>query len=392
MMSRNLKIASLNVNGLGNPVKRSRVLAKIRKDETQVVFLQETHMSKQEHEKLKKFGYSNSYFSTCKNNRRRRVVTMISNSLHFDLIKEKRDDDGRYVIVKGRMDNVLVTLVNVYTPPESDRTFFKKLFDLIVSESEGVLICSGDWNTILNYHLDTTSKNKHRSPKSKDLNILIKGAGLFDVWRSKHSRDREFTHYSATHKVHSRLDFFLMNTTNRHRVRECTIGTADVSDHSIVYLKVCLNNKPRNTLWRLNTRILNNKLTVEEIKKEIGEYINDNNNSQVDPTIVWDTVKAVMRGKLISRTAHLKKVRTLKYDQLEKELEKLEKQQPKNDNKDLIGTQIKEVRKQIETIINDEIEKKLRFAKQTFYESGPRATRILARRLRTQQIKCFSIQ
>ncbi len=93
---------------------------------------------------------------------------------------------------------------------------------------------------------------------------------------------------------------------------------------------------------------------MEEIKKEIGECINDNNNSQVDPTIVWDTVKAVMRGKLISRTTHLKKVKTLKYDQLEKELEKLEKQQPKNDNKDLIGIQIKEARKQIENLINDD--------------------------------------
>lgn len=49
-----MKIASLNVNGLNNLVKRSRVLVKMRKDETQVVFLQETHMTKQEHEKILK--------------------------------------------------------------------------------------------------------------------------------------------------------------------------------------------------------------------------------------------------------------------------------------------------------------------------------------------------
>lgn len=229
------------------------------------------------------------------------------------------------------MDNVLVTFVNVYAPPESDRSFFKRLFDLIVSESEGILVCSGDWNTILNHQLDTTSTSRHGSPKSKDLNILIREAGLFDVWRSAHTRDREFTHYSATHKVHSRLDFFLMNIIDRHRVHECAIGTADISDHNIIYLNIHLNSKPRNTLWRLNIGILNNKSTVEEIKKEIGECINDNRDDQVDPTIVWDTVKAVMRGKLISRTAHLRKTRRSKYDQLEKELEKLEKQLPKND-------------------------------------------------------------
>lgn len=43
-MSHNLKIASLNVNSLSNPVKRSRVLPKMTKDKSNVVFLQETHV------------------------------------------------------------------------------------------------------------------------------------------------------------------------------------------------------------------------------------------------------------------------------------------------------------------------------------------------------------
>lgn len=37
---------SLNVNGLGNPIKRSKVIAKLRKAKPSVVFLQETHLSK----------------------------------------------------------------------------------------------------------------------------------------------------------------------------------------------------------------------------------------------------------------------------------------------------------------------------------------------------------
>ena len=62
-------------------------------------------------------------------------------------------------------------------------------------------------------------------------------------------------------------------------------------------------------------------------------------------------------------------------DSVEKELRKLEKQQHRDKNKDSTS-QNKEVKKQIEGIVIDKLEKKLRFTKQTFYESGPRATRL----------------
>uniref|UniRef100_A0A665V6H6 Uncharacterized protein n=1 Tax=Echeneis naucrates TaxID=173247 RepID=A0A665V6H6_ECHNA len=49
----------------------------------------------------------------------------------------------------------------------------------------------------------------------------------------------------------------------------------------------------------LNTGILNNKGVVDEIKMAIGQYITYNKNGQVDPTILWDMVKAIMRGRCI---------------------------------------------------------------------------------------------
>lgn len=338
-----LRIASLNVNGMRNPVKRSRVMSKMKKDRTQIIFLQETHMTKEEHKKLKKFGYFNVFSSSCKNSRKRGVAILISSSLSFDLKKEERDKEGRYVLIKCQIENRLITLVNIYAPPESDGSFFKEIFDKIASESEGILICAGDWNTVLNYSVDTTSK-RQKSSKSKDLNILIKETGTFDVWRDLHRSEKEYTHYSAAHKVHSRIDYFLMNKSDRYRVNECSIGTADVSDHNIIYLHISLENKPKKTLWRLNISVLNNESAVKEIKKEITECISDNQNDQVNPNILWDTVKAIMRGKLISRTAYLKKKKKAEYDKLIVTLRNLEKQQPKNGEGRIIY-QIKEVKK-----------------------------------------------
>lgn len=53
----------------------------------------------------------------------------------------------------------MITLVNVYAPPESDKHFFKALF-FISSEAEGIMMCAGDFNVILDHKIDTTSKKK----------------------------------------------------------------------------------------------------------------------------------------------------------------------------------------------------------------------------------------
>lgn len=108
----------------------SKVIAKLRKAKPSVVFLQETHLSKKEHEKFKKLGYVNSFHSSCKNSRRRGVITLLPNSVNFELIKEETDGEGRYVMVKGRIDGVLVSLINIYAPLESDRTFLKFIFEV----------------------------------------------------------------------------------------------------------------------------------------------------------------------------------------------------------------------------------------------------------------------
>ena len=234
--------------------------------------------------------------------------------------------------------------------------------------------------------MDTTSSRRHKHNLSKSLNKLIKESSLFDVWRDLHPLERDFTHYSATHKVHSRIDYFLMNTTDRHRVKECTIGTADVSDHNAIYLTINLDNINKKTLWRLNLGILNNTTNVEDIKREIKECININRDNEVVPTIVWDTVKAVIRGRLISRTSYINKMKRLKYDKLQQQLRKLEKQQ-QIDHSDKLAEQIKIVKKDINNMASEEMEKKLRYTKQIFYESGPKATKILAKRLRTQKMK-----
>ena len=52
---------------------------------------------------------------------------------------------------------------------------------------------------------------------------------------------------------------------------------------------------------------LNNKELIEEIKVEIKRYLEKNGNEDTTIQNLWDTAKAVLRGKFISIQSYLGK-------------------------------------------------------------------------------------
>lgn len=73
-----VKLGLLNVNALGNPIKRTKVIAVVY-----IIFLQETHFSPQEHEKLKSFDFKNNYYNSYLQSHRRSIAIIISNKIKF---------------------------------------------------------------------------------------------------------------------------------------------------------------------------------------------------------------------------------------------------------------------------------------------------------------------
>ena len=76
--------------------------------------------------------------------------------------------------------------------------------------------------------------------------------------------------------------------------------------------------------------LLNNKKITEEIKKEIKICIEMNENENTTTQNLWDTVKAVLRGRFIVLQAYLKKQEKSQINNLTLHLKQLEKEEMKN--------------------------------------------------------------
>ena len=104
------------------------------------------------------------------------------------------------------------------------------------------------------------------------------------------------------------------------------------SDHNALRLDLNYRRKTikNSNIWRLNNTLLNNQPITEEIKKETKICIETNENENKTTQNLWDTVKAVLRGRFIAIQAYLKKQEKSQINNLALHLKQLGKEEMKN--------------------------------------------------------------
>ena len=111
------------------------------------------------------------------------------------------------------------------------------------------------------------------------------------------------TFFSSTHETLSRIDHILGHKSSLDKFKKIEIIPSIFSDHRAVRLDLNYRRKTikNSIIWRLNNTLLNNQQITEEIKKEIKICIETNENENTTTQNLWDTVKAVLRGKFQRR-------------------------------------------------------------------------------------------
>ena len=188
----------------------------------------------------------------------------------------------------------------------------------------------GDFNTLLSI-LDRSMRQKI-SNDIQDLNSDLDQANLTDIYRTLHPKSTEYTFFSEPHHTYSKTDHIVGSKSLLSKCKRMEIITNSLSNHSAIKLELRIKKLPQNhkTSRKLNNWLLNADRINNEMKAEIKLFFKTSENEDTMYQNLWDTFKAVSKGKFIAINAHMRSKERSKIDTLSSKWKDLEKQDQKN--------------------------------------------------------------
>lgn len=383
----NLNFISWNCRGLQRLQKIKQVMNKLKEMNTKIVLLQETHLiddSIRVRRRWKGTVYAASFTSQA-----RGVMTLIHESVPFKIKNIIKDKRGRFLILQGFLLSEMLNITNVYGPNVDDSSFYNDLF-LTLSTLSGLHMIAGDFNCTLNPEIDRSTgvDNSHNNCRAT-IHRFMRDFNLLDIWRERNPNIRAYSCHSGTFKTYSRIDFFLVSSELQSKISDCCYDNIVISDHAPCCLAYrddkLLRDPPR---WHFQHKWLQDEDLVKYLEKQIDEYFQIN-TTQTTACVKWEAVKAFLRGHIISYTGSKSKKTQETRLKLENRIRALQTKvnHSKNINKSQLEKELLLLRAEYDKQSAFRAASSLLRLKQTFYEQGDRAGKLLAWQIKKLETK-----
>ena len=196
------------------------------------------------------------------------------------------------------------------------------------------------------------------------MNSDLDQANLIDIYRTLHPKSTEYTFFSAPHHTYSKIDHIIGSKSLLCKCNRMEIMRNSLSDHSAIKLELRIQKITQNgtTSWLLNVDWINN-----EIKAEIKMFSETNKNKDTMYQNLWDTFKAMSRGKFTAINAHMRSKERSKIDTLSSKLKYIEEQDQKT-SKPSRRQEITKIREELKEIETRKTLQKMNKSRSWFFE------------------------
>ena len=153
----------------------------------------------------------------------------------------RRDPEGHFIILKKRIHQEDINMVNIYAPNIGAPKYIKKILEDIKKDIDSNTIIVGDFNTPLS-KMDRSYKQNIK----KDivaLNKALDEIDLTDIYRAFHPKEAKYTFFSNAHGTFSKIDHMIGHKTNLNKFKKIEIISSIFSNHKGLKLKTNLKEK-----------------------------------------------------------------------------------------------------------------------------------------------------
>lgn len=323
------KVSTLNSRGGGNKIEQ--IIRMINKTECDVVCLQEMHViSEKAKQRLEKICGGRLYRSNG-TTQSRGVGTFVRDGDGQGLISKEsaKDLEGRILGIEIQHGGYTWSVYNIYAPNDASHRydFFQEVSKLL-EMAKGRLLITGDFNCVLDRHLDrnkSDSKGAKKSDKSKKALVsMIERFQLVDVYRRLYPLRPGYT-FAGPNGYRARLDRVYVDNQMIEQTESAKVQAITFSDHDLV--SVTIGNVEKSRKWGSGRWAMNTKLLYDvETREELTECIEQFRTAKVKfPHIMfwWDELKKRMKEVLIRNGKRLQNERRKEQRMLESELNML---------------------------------------------------------------------
>ena len=280
-----------------------------------------------------------------------------------------------------------VTLLNIYGPNSDDPTFFRDVFDLLPEDTSSNIYISGDFNCYLDSSLDRSSTKVPSTITSvQTLNNLIKSRNMVDIWRIQHPDKKKYSFYSHVHQSFTRIDYFIVEASSIPNISNTNYHSIFISDHSPVALQLQVSFSKPKYKWRFNPLLLSSPGFKEYIKKNLREFLEINDNGEVSDSTLWESLKATIRGYIISFETSKKKAKSKRLKEIEHEMIHLE-QIYKTSLQQSDYKKILKLKSEYNSALGGEISSLLLKMRQKHFELSDKPQKLLSRQFKGDQAR-----